>query len=83
MVSAADIIAGIAVAEAIVSGIIRVAPAIERGVVSSAPYVRALAGLLAGANATQEEIDAALARINAATDDFLTPLPPDDGTTTT
>jgi hypothetical protein len=83
MVSAADITAGIAVAEAIVNGIIRVAPAIERGVVSSAPYVRALAGLLAGTNATQEEIDAALAQINAATDEFLAPLPPDDGTTTT
>lgn len=83
MVSAADITAGIAIAEAIVSGIIRVAPAIERGLVSSAPYVRALAGLLQGGNATQDDIDAALAQINAATDEFLAPLPSDDGTTTT
>ncbi len=83
MVSAADITAGIAIAEAIVNGIIRVAPAIERGVVSSAPYVRALAGLLQGTNATQADIDAALAQINAATDEFLAPLPADDGTTST
>ncbi|MBN9600824.1 MAG: hypothetical protein J0G28_14285 [Afipia sp.] len=83
MVTAAEITAGIAVAEAIVNGIIRVAPAIQKGVVSSAPYVRAIAGLLAGTNATQEEIDATLAQINAATEEFLTPLPPDDGSTTT
>jgi hypothetical protein len=83
MVTAAEIQAGVAVAEAIVSAIIKAAPAIQKGVVSSLPYVQAIAGLVQGTNATQEQIDATLAQINAATDEFLQPLPPDDGTTTT
>jgi hypothetical protein len=45
--------------------------------------VQAIAGLIQGTNATQEQIDATLAEINAATDAFLKPLPPDDGATTT
>jgi len=83
MVTITEIEAGIAIAEAIVTAIVKAAPAIERGVVSSLPYVQAIAGLLQGTNATPEEIDAVLARINAATDEFLTALPPDDGSTTT
>ena len=71
MVSAAEIEAGLAVAEAIVSAIVKVAPAIEQGVVSSIPYVQAIAGLIGGSNATPEQIDAVLARINAAADVFL------------
>ncbi|EFI51580.1 hypothetical protein [Afipia sp. 1NLS2] len=83
MVSAADIEAGVAIAEAIVSTIVKVAPAIQQGVISSLPYVQAIAGLIQGTNATQEQIDATLAQINAATDEFLKPLPTDDGSTTT
>lgn len=83
MVTAADIEAGVAIAEAIVSAIVKVAPAIQQGVVSSLPYAQAIAGLIQGSNATQDQIDAALASINAATDEFLKPLPPDDGATTT
>jgi hypothetical protein len=83
MVTTAKIQAGVAVAEAIVSAIIKAAPAIRQGVVSSLPYAQAIAGLIQGANTTQEQIDATLAQINAATDEFLKPLPPDDGTTTT
>jgi len=83
MVTVAEIEAGVAIAEAIVSAIVKVAPAIQQGVVSSLPYVQAIAGLIQGTNATQEQIDATLAQINAATDAFLKPLPPDDGTTTT
>ncbi|ABE62254.1 conserved hypothetical protein [Nitrobacter hamburgensis X14] len=83
MVTAAEIAAGLAAAEAIVSAIVKVAPAIEQGVVSSIPYVQAIAGLIGGNNATPEQIDAVLARINAASDEFLSPLPPDDGSTTT
>jgi hypothetical protein len=83
MFSAAEIEAGLAVAEAIVSAIVKVAPAIEQGVVSSIPYVQAIAGLIGGSNATPEQIDAVLARINAAADEFSNPLPPDDGSTTT
>lgn len=83
MVTLSDVTAGIALAQTIVAAIVKVAPAIAQGVASSAPYVEAIAGLLAGTNATQQQIDAALAQINAATDAFLEPLPPDDGTTTT
>ncbi|WP_439924850.1 hypothetical protein [Nitrobacter sp. JJSN] len=83
MVTAAEIEAGLAAAEAIVSAIVKVAPAIEQGVVSSIPYVQAIAGLIGGSNATSDEIDAVLAQINAAADEFLSPLPPDDGSTTT
>lgn len=83
MVTVADITAGIAVAEAIVNAIVKAAPAIEQGVMSSVPYVQAIAGLIQGTNATQQQIDDTLAAINAASDLFDRPLPPDDGTTTT
>ena len=83
MVTIADITAGIAAAEAIVKAILNAAPAIEEGIASSAPYVQAIAGLISGSTATQEQIDATLTAINAATDTFEQPLPPDDGTTTT
>ncbi|GAB1716610.1 MAG: hypothetical protein NTAFB05_16520 [Nitrobacter sp.] len=83
MVTAAEIEAGLAAAEAIVSAIVKAAPAIEQGVISSIPYVQAIAGLIGGSNATSDEIDAVLERINAAADAFLNPLPPDDGSTTT
>ncbi len=83
MVSVPDLEAGIAVAEAIVSAIVKAAPAIEQGVVASAPYVKAIAGLIQGTNASQAQIDQTLAAINAASDAFLAPLPPDDGSTTT
>lgn len=80
---AATIEAALAVSEAIVEAIVKVAPAIEQGVASGLPYAQAIAGLITGSNATQAQIDATLAAVNAATDQFLTPLPPDDGSTTT
>jgi hypothetical protein len=83
MVTIADVEAGIAVAEAIVSAIVKVAPAIEKRILSSVAYVQAIAGLIQGSNATEEQIDATLAQINAATDEFLKELPPDNGSTTT
>ncbi|EAQ35658.1 hypothetical protein NB311A_12579 [Nitrobacter sp. Nb-311A] len=83
MVTVAEVAAALAAAEAIVNAIIKVAPAIEQGVASSMPYVQAIAGLIGGSNATADEIDAVLARINAEVDEFLRPLPPDDGSTTT
>lgn len=78
-----DTAAAIALAEAIVEAIIKVAPSIEQGVVSSIPYVQAIAGLVQGTNATQDQIDALLASANIASVQFQTPLPADDGTTTT
>lgn len=82
MVTVAEVAAALAAAEAIVNAIIKVAPAIEQGVASSMPYVQAIAGLIGGSNATADEIDAVLARINAEVDEFLRPLPPDGSTTT-
>lgn len=78
-----DAAAAIALAEQIVQALITVAPAIEKGVVSAAPYVQALSGVLTGSNATQDQIDALLAQLQTDSADFQTPLPEDDGTTTT
>jgi hypothetical protein len=75
--------AGIALAEQIVSALIKAAPAIEKGIVSAEPYVMAIGGMLVGSNATQEQVDALLAQLETDSADFQTPLPPDDGTTTT
>lgn len=78
----ATIEGAVVLAEQIVSAIVKVAPAIEQGVISSEPYVEAIAGLVKGTNATQEQVDALMAQVQAASDQFQTPLPPDDGTTT-
>lgn len=79
----ATIEAAIAAATSIVNAIVKVAPAIEQGIVSSEPYAQAIAGLMTGTNATQAQIDTLLTSVNAASADFETPLPQDDGTTTT
>lgn len=78
-----DIAAIVTAATSVVNAIVAAAPAIEKGIVDSAPYVQAIAGLITGSNATQEQIDGLVAQVNAASADFQTPLPPDDGTTTT
>lgn len=80
---AVTIEAGIALAEQIVSALIKAAPAIQKGIVSAEPYVMAIGGMLVGSNATQEQVDALLAQLEADSADFQTPLPADDGTTTT
>lgn len=81
--NAAAIAAGLALAEQIVNAIVKVAPAITAGAISAAPYIKAIGGMISGGNATQADIDALLAMANADSADFQTPLPPDDGTTTT
>lgn len=73
----------ISIATALVNAIVQNAPTIIKDWNASAPYVSAIAGMIQGTNATQETIDSLLAAANVATDDFLKPLPPDDGTTTT
>lgn len=80
---AATIEAAISAATAIVDAIIKVAPAIEQGIASSEPYVQAITGLITGSNATQAQVDALLAQVNVASQQFQQPLPLDDGTTTT
>lgn len=69
----------LAVAQAVVEIVVKAAPAIEKGVISAAPYVSAIAGMLTGSNATQEQIDALLAQLEIDSADFQTPLPPEDG----
>ena len=83
MVSEATIEAGVILAEQIVTAIVKIAPAIQKGAVSVEPYVMAIAGMITGGNATQEQVDALLAQLETDSADFQTPLPPDDGTTTT
>jgi len=78
-----DVAAALALAEQIVQALVTVAPAIEKGVVSATPYIQALGGVLSGSNASQEDIDKLLAQLQSDSADFQTPLPPDDGTTTT
>lgn len=78
-----DLAAALTLAEQIVSGIVKVAPLLEQGVINSAPYVEAIGKMLTGTNATQEDVDALLAKLEADSADFQTPLPDDDGTTTT
>ncbi len=80
---AATIEGAIAIAEAIVSAIVKEAPAISQGIASSLPYVQAIAGMIQGTNATQDQIDTLLASANIASAQFQQPLPPDDGSTTT
>lgn len=72
-----DVAAALVLAEQVISAIIKIAPAVEQGVVSTQPYVSALAGMLTGGNATQEQVDALLAQLEADSADFQTPLPPD------
>lgn len=73
----------IALAESIVNAIVANAPAIEADVAQSIPYVQAIAGMIQGTNASIDTIQTLLGNANIAVDDFLKPLPPDDGTTTT
>jgi hypothetical protein len=78
----ATIEGAVAIASAIVNVIVKNAPAIIDDWNKSAPYINAIAGMIQGTNATQESIDSLLASANIAADEFLKPLPPDDGTTT-
>ena len=73
----------ITLAESIVTAIVQVAPQIEQGVVSAEPYVQAIAGMVQGTNATLPQIQALLAAANISSAQFETPLPADDGTTST
>ena len=74
---AIDPVAAMALAEQIVTVIIKVAPAVEQGIVDIGPYVSALGGMLTGTNATQAQVDALLAQLDKDSADFQTPLPPD------
>lgn len=69
----------LAIAQAVVEIVVKAAPAIEKGVISAAPYVQAIGGMLTGSNATQEQVDALLAQLEADSADFQTPLPPEEG----
>lgn len=73
----------LALAETIVNAIVQNAPAIEADVSASIPYVQAIAGMIQGTNATMATVQSLLANADIAVDQFLQPLPPDDGTTTT
>lgn len=73
----------LSLAGTIVNAIVANAPAIINDVTKSEPYIAAIAGMIQGTNATMDEITALLTAANISSADFQTPLPPDDGTTTT
>lgn len=73
----------VTVVEGLLDGVLSVAPEIQQGLVSGQPYILALAGLLTGTNATRESLDALMVQLKADSDEFMLPLPPDDGSTTT
>jgi hypothetical protein len=68
---------------ALVQAIIANAPAIIQDFNNSKPYVDAIVGMIKGTNASIDQIKTLLNNADVAADDFLKPLPPDDGTTTT
>lgn len=74
---AIDPVAALALAEQIVTALIKIAPAVEQGVVDTAPYISALGGMLTGTNATPAQIDALLAQLDKDSADFQTPMTPD------
>ena len=82
-ITAAEIEAGLAIAQQVVDIIVKVAPKIQAGVVSAEPYVAAIGGMITGQNATLDTINALQKQLDADSADFQQPLPPDDGTTTT
>jgi hypothetical protein len=71
------------IAVSLIQAIVANAPAIIADFNNSKPYVAAIEGMITGTNATIAEIKVLLTNADIAVDDFLTPLPPDDGTTTT
>lgn len=73
----------LSLASTIVNAIVANAPAIIDDVTKSEPYIAAIAGMIQGTNATLEEITALLTAANIASEQFQTPLPVDDGSTTT
>lgn len=70
-----DPVAALALAEQIVTALIKIAPAVEQGIVDTGPYISALGGMLTGTNATQQQIDDLLAQLDKDSTDFQTPLP--------
>lgn len=74
----------IAAIEGILQTVVGLAPTIEAGVTSLTPIAQAIYNNLVGGTAiTQAQLDALEAEVDAAAAQIQTPLPPDDGTTTT
>ncbi len=73
----AQILAAIA---AVIKTAVDLTPTIISAVEDATPFARAIYGLVVkGTNATQADVDAMLAEVNALNDDLQRPLPPDDG----
>lgn len=70
----AEIEAIIATVTTIVNEIIKAAPAVEQGIATAQPFIEALAGLITGTNVTQEQLDAAVAKVDALSAEFQEPL---------
>jgi hypothetical protein len=72
-----DAASALALSVSIVDAILKIAPLVEQGVVDSMPYAQAIAGIIKGSNATQEQIDSLLAMANSESSQFQQPLPPE------
>lgn len=70
-----DLATGIALAEKLLSAVVKAAPLIQQGIVDATPYAKALGGMLAGTNATQAEVDALIAKLEEDSAKFDQPMP--------
>lgn len=70
--------------EGILQTVVGLAPSIESGITSLEPIAKAIYdNLVGGVAITQAQLDALEAQVDAAAALIQTPLPPDDGSTTT
>lgn len=70
--------------EGILQTVVGLAPSIEAGITSLEPIAKAIYdNLVGGVAITQAQLDALEAQVDAAAALIQTPLPPDDGSTTT
>lgn len=73
----------IATIEGVLGTIVTLAPTIEQTGQQLTPFAEAIYGLVTGTNVTAAQLTALEAQVQALSDQLQTPLPPDDGSTTT
>lgn len=72
-----DTTAILATVSAIIKVAVDVGPSVIDGVEKAQPFAQEIYGIFTGQNATQDTLDAALARVMALSDQLQAPLPPD------
>lgn len=75
-----DVAAILAAISQVIKTVVDLTPTVITAVEDITPFAKAIYGLVVkGENATQADVDAMLAEVNALNDDLQRPLPPDDG----